>query len=95
MPPILDIMAGSNRVGLAKAIQKAVQDYTKGRPMAPDEIVATMAFCTGSAIGTQPEANKRHLAEIAVKFLEDGDTIASEKKAPGLGLIDIRGMVPN
>ena len=93
MPPIIDIMSGSNRVGLAKAIQKAVQDFSKLHPMPPDEIVATMAFCTGCAIGTQPEANKRHLAEIAVKFLEDGDMVASEKKPSGL--IDIRGMIPN
>ena len=92
---IIDIMSGGNRVGLAKAIQKAVQDFTKLHQMPPDEIIATMAFCTGSAIGTQPEATKRHLAEIAVKFLEDGDNIASEKKAPSLGLIDIRGMTPN
>lgn len=94
MPPIIDVMAGSNRVGLAKAIQKAILDFTKLHPMPPDEIVATMAFCTGSAIGIQPEGpDKRRLAELAVKFLEDGDLVASEKKPSGL--IDIRGMLPN
>lgn len=87
---------GANRVGLAKAIQEAVRSYTKVHAMPPDEIIATMAFCTGTAIGTQPEGpGKRRLAEIAVKFLEDGDMIASEKKAPTSGLIDIRGMLPN
>jgi hypothetical protein len=95
MPPIIDIMAGSNRVGLAKAIQKAVLDFTKLHPMPPDEVIATLAFCVGTSIGTQPEASKRHLAELAIKFLEDGDGIASETKAPTSGLIDIRGLIPN
>jgi hypothetical protein len=64
--------------------------------MPPDEIIATMAFCTGSAIGTQPEdGNKRRLAELAIKFLEDGDNIASGRRPESTGLIDIRGMVPN
>lgn len=93
---VLDLMAGGNRVGLAKAIQKAIQDYTKLRPMAPDEVIATMAFCTGSAIGIQPnDGDKRRLAELAVKFLDDGDAVASGKRHESTGLIDIRGMTPN
>lgn len=90
---LIDNVSARDRLALAKAIQQAVRDYTHANPMPPDEIVAVMAFCTGSAIGIQVGVSHQRLVELAAKFLADGEAIGSGKRPESTGLIDIRKTV--
>lgn len=94
MLAISDPHAKRRRGALAHVIQNAINNHLKAHPMSIEELVATMAFCTGSAIGVT-YGNHRALVEIAGSFLAEGEEITSGKKSEALGSIDIRGMLPN
>lgn len=82
MLDLVDRVAGKNRTDLARQIQTIIKNFTFGRPMPPDEIICTMAFCVGIAVGNRGDltkAEKRQLIEKVMKFFGDGQAVAEGK----------------
>lgn len=74
---IVDKVRGTNRTDLARQIQSTVRNFTHGRPMPQDEVIAVMAFCAGVAIGNQPpEVDRRHLMAMCGNMLAEGEEAA-------------------
>ncbi len=88
---LIDRTRGKNRTDLARQIQITIKNFTHGRPMPAAEIIATMAFCVGTAIGNQPkEVDKRTLVELSAKYVAIGEQSASEEKEQAL--VDTRAI---
>lgn len=71
---VTEVSTDANHHRLMDAIAAAVQAHTTVSPMAIDEIVGVLAFCTGSAIvsGCKAPSNQRKMRVVALANIDTG-----------------------
>src|SRR5690349_11237128 len=76
---LIDQNVRRNRMDLARQIQATIRNFTFGRPMPVEEIVATIAFCAGSIVGNQRGDTRRDLVGLAGHMLAHGEHAAARE----------------